>query len=143
MSRVNSMMLGRCRRLALIALRKEAEVVNLPDEVGHAGPPAEPEPNHQNPAHHERVKDVHRCPAWKEKWWFLNRILHKLTYFSLSLSLTSCIYLSRLSHARCQDSLPYYRRNFLVISSKHSNVFNHIHIFTVEFNQLIRMIEVV
>lgn len=33
-------------RLALIALGEESKCVNLPDEVGHAGPTTEPKPNH-------------------------------------------------------------------------------------------------
>lgn len=34
----------RKRRFALVTFGEEAESVNLPDEVGHAGPSAKPEP---------------------------------------------------------------------------------------------------
>lgn len=40
---------GKRRRRALVALGEEPERVDLVDEIGHARPPAEPEPNHQHP----------------------------------------------------------------------------------------------
>lgn len=54
----------RRRRLALVALGEETERVDLPDEVGHAGPAAEPKAHNQDPSHHEGVDHVHGRPAW-------------------------------------------------------------------------------
>lgn len=45
----------RVRRLALIALGKKAERVDLSDEIGDASPPPEPEPDYQDPHHYKAV----------------------------------------------------------------------------------------
>lgn len=60
---------------ALVALGEEPEGVDLVDEVGHAGPPADPEADHEHPPHHEGVHRVHRRPAWQEQGRLLGGIL--------------------------------------------------------------------
>ncbi|KAG5550448.1 hypothetical protein RHGRI_015419 [Rhododendron griersonianum] len=52
--------------IALVALGKEPECVNLLHKVGHASPSAEPEAHHQNPDHDEDVHHVHGRPAGQE-----------------------------------------------------------------------------
>jgi hypothetical protein len=64
---------------ALIALGKEAESVNLLDEVVHARPPSKSEPDHQHPYHYKCVHYIHDRPAGKEEWRLLRRILHTHT----------------------------------------------------------------
>lgn len=54
----------RSRRLALVALGEESERVNLPNEVGHAGPTTKPKPDHKNPNHNEGIEHIHCSPAW-------------------------------------------------------------------------------
>lgn len=49
--------------MALVALGEESECVNLFDEIGHTGPPAEPESDDQNPRDYARVHHKHRRPA--------------------------------------------------------------------------------
>ena len=51
------------RGLALVALGEEPECVDLPHEVSHTSPSAEPEPNYKHPNHNEGVEHVHPRPA--------------------------------------------------------------------------------
>lgn len=62
-------------RLALVALGEKPEGVDLSDEVGHASPSPEPEPDHKNPPHNEDVNGVHGGPAGHEEWRLLRSIL--------------------------------------------------------------------
>lgn len=66
-------------RRALVALGEEPERVDLADEVGHAGPAAEPEADHQHPRHHERVDDERARPSPHEP----RRRLHGVLQFSI------------------------------------------------------------
>lgn len=66
---------GRGRLSALVAFGEEPEGVDLPDEVGHGGPAAEAEADHEHPQHHEDVERVHCRPAWEEEGRLLRRIL--------------------------------------------------------------------
>ncbi|BAS83226.1 Os03g0244650, partial [Oryza sativa Japonica Group] len=63
-------------RRALVALGEEPERVDLADEVGHAGPAAEPEADHQHPRHHERVDDERARPSPHEPRRRLHGVLH-------------------------------------------------------------------
>ncbi|RWW03701.1 hypothetical protein GW17_00033112 [Ensete ventricosum] len=63
---------------ALVALGEEPEGVDLPDEVGHAGPSAEPEADDEHPPHHEGVHHVHPRPARQEEGRLLRSILQDL-----------------------------------------------------------------
>lgn len=65
----------RCRRLALVALGKEAKSVNLPYKIGHTGPSSKPKSNHKNPYHNEGIKNIHCCPTRHEERRFLCCIL--------------------------------------------------------------------
>ena len=65
------------RRRALVALGEEAEGVDLAHEVGHAGPAAEAEADHQHPRHHERVDDVRPRPPPHQPRRRLHRVLHR------------------------------------------------------------------
>jgi hypothetical protein len=65
---------------ALVALGKEAEGVNLLDEVVHASPPSKSKPDHQHPYHCECVHCIHGRPAAKEGWKLLRRILHTCAF---------------------------------------------------------------
>lgn len=67
------------RRRALVALGEEAEGVDLVDEVGHAGPAAEAEADHQHPRHHERVDHVRARPPPHQPRRRLHRVLHLRT----------------------------------------------------------------
>ena len=74
-----------CRRrgeggLALVALGEEAKGVDLSNEVGDAGPAAEPEPDYQDPDHYEAVQYVHSRPAWEEERRLLRRILPEINH---------------------------------------------------------------
>lgn len=71
------------RRLALITLSKEAEGVDLPNEIGDASPASEPETHHKDPYHYECVYCIHGSPAWHKWWWLLCSILH--LYFKQNL----------------------------------------------------------
>ena len=62
-------------RRALVALGEEPERVDLLDEVGHAGPAAEAEADHQHPRHHERVQHEHPRPARQKRRRLLRCIL--------------------------------------------------------------------
>ena len=87
-SRVDSGTMCRRRglggRLALIAFGKQAERVDLSYEVGDAGPPAEPEPDYEDPHHYEAVQYVHRRPAWEEERRLLRRILPESDHFTIN-----------------------------------------------------------
>lgn len=61
---------------ALIALGKEAECVNLADEVVHAGPPSKAKADYQHPYHYKRVHYINGSPARKEERKLFCRILH-------------------------------------------------------------------
>ncbi|RWW62398.1 hypothetical protein BHE74_00030472 [Ensete ventricosum] len=69
---------GRMGAAALVALGEEPEGVDLPDEVGHAGPSAEPEADDEHPPHHEGVHHVHPRPARQEEGRLLRSILQDL-----------------------------------------------------------------
>jgi hypothetical protein len=60
---------------ALIALGKEAESVNLLDEVVNARPPSKSKADHQHRYHYKCVHYAHDHPSGKEEWRFLRRIL--------------------------------------------------------------------
>lgn len=63
---------------ALVALGEEPKGVDLPDEVGHAGPSAESEADDEHPSHHQGVHHVHSRPARQEEWGLLRSILQGL-----------------------------------------------------------------
>lgn len=63
------------RRRALVALGEEPEAVDLPREVGDAGPSAEPEADYQHPDHHEGVDGVRSGPPPQKPRRRLHRIL--------------------------------------------------------------------
>jgi hypothetical protein len=58
-------------------------------EVGHAGPAAEAEADHQHPRHHERVDHVRARPLPHQPRGRLHRVLQQ----SLSLVLRACMYI--------------------------------------------------
>jgi len=68
-------------RLALVALGKEPKIVNLLDEVGHAGPSSKPKPNHQNPHHNKCIEHIHCSPAWHKERRLLCSILQNKNQF--------------------------------------------------------------
>lgn len=70
------------RRWALVALGEEAEGIDLVDEVGHAGPTAQPESHHQHPPDHEHVQQVGSDPTSGEPRRRLDGVLQALIYFS-------------------------------------------------------------
>lgn len=61
---------------ALIAFGEETKGVDLPNEIGHARPPSEPEADHQHPQHHKHIHNIHPRPARQEEGRLLRCILH-------------------------------------------------------------------
>jgi hypothetical protein len=47
------------------------------DEVGHAGPATEPEPDDQDPADHKCIDDICTDPPANKFWRHLHRILQR------------------------------------------------------------------
>lgn len=64
-----------CWWRALVAFGKKPKCVNLPYEVGHAGPSSKPKSNYKNPYHNECIEDIHCSPAWHEERRLLCSIL--------------------------------------------------------------------
>ena len=77
------------RRRALVALGEEAEGVDLAHEVGHAGPAAEAEADHQHPRHHEGVDHVRARPPSGEPRRPLHRVLAVTMNALISVLITS------------------------------------------------------
>ena len=67
-----------CWWRALVAFGKKPKCVNLPYEVGHAGPSSKPKSNYKNPYHNECIEDIHCSPAWHEERRLLCSILQNL-----------------------------------------------------------------
>lgn len=74
----------RHRRLALVALGKEAECVDLPNEISDASPSSEPETHNEYPNHDEGVDRIHGHPTPHEGRRLLGRILHHKLYVNFN-----------------------------------------------------------